>query len=177
MSATARAPQTPRTPKKKNAGAQDIVLITGANAGLGHTTALTLVKKGVLVVLGCRNLEAAKESKQDLLRLTGCPPEQVIVLDVVLDLSDLSSVRGYAAALRVWLSGRKLTSLVNNAGVGASPWGTRHHEKSGTELCFGTNHLGEKRHIQPHAVWAWSRLDSPDHTPSPLMSVSSLFWK
>ena len=145
MPATPTTPKTPRTPQTPKKAGQSIVLITGANAGLGHFTALSLVKKpgAIVVLLACRDLDAAKESKQDLLRLTGCSDEQVIVLGVPLDLADLSSVRSYAAAVIEWLGPtRKLTALVNNAGVGASPWGTRHHPTSCSELCFATNHLG-----------------------------------
>lgn len=133
----------PRSPAK----VQAIAVITGCNAGLGFHAALTLIKQNAIVVLGCRNIEAASEAKQELLRLTGCPEDRLVILES-LDLTDLGSVRKFAASVRLWLGTRTLTALVNNAGVGASPWGPR-KSTSGAELCFSTNHLGERPARRP----------------------------
>lgn len=39
-----------------------IVLITGANAGIGKATALEFAQRDANVILACRNLEKAKEA-------------------------------------------------------------------------------------------------------------------
>ena len=40
--------------------------ITGANSGLGLDTALVLLEKGATVILGCRSLAKAENTKQKL---------------------------------------------------------------------------------------------------------------
>lgn len=137
------------TPKSRGPA---IVLVTGANAGLGFFTAKTLITQQAVVLLGCRSAEASAEAKHELQRLTGCADEeQIVVLEELLDLADLASVRKYADAVKTWLGpARKLTGLVNNAGVGACLWGPRHCS-SGNELCFSTNHLGAETPAWPSA--------------------------
>lgn len=40
-----------------------VVLITGANGGIGKETARDIAKRGARVILACRNLDAANEVK------------------------------------------------------------------------------------------------------------------
>ena len=96
-----------------------VVLVTGANSGIGKETADRLASRGATVVKACRN--------------PGTMPGDVLRLD----LADLASVR--AAAAEFTQRYDRLDLLINNAGVMIPPYG---RTRDGFELQFGTNHLG-----------------------------------
>lgn len=109
-----------------------LVLITGANSGLGLETARAFCEHGATVVLACRSSQRGDEARATLL------PSARGGLEVLeLDLADLASV----AAAAQWLSDTygRLDLLINNAGVMALPRGLT---RDGFERQFGTNHLG-----------------------------------
>ena len=108
-------------------------VVTGANSGLGFESALALTRAGAEVVLACRDQTKGAEAAD---RITGLVPSATVSL-VPLDLSDLSSVRAFAAVIGERYAG--LDILLNNAGVMAIP---RRETADGFEMQFGTNHLG-----------------------------------
>jgi NAD(P)-dependent dehydrogenase (short-subunit alcohol dehydrogenase family) len=108
-------------------------VVTGANSGLGFESALALARAGAEVVLACRDQTKGADA---LDRITGSVPSATVSLEP-LDLSDLSSVRAFAAAVGEKFAGLDL--LLNNAGVMAIP---RRETADGFEMQFGTNHLG-----------------------------------
>lgn len=109
-----------------------VVLITGANTGIGKATAADLAGRGAELILACRS-EAKTLPVIDELR-TASGNDDIEFL--ALDLGDLDSVR--RAAAEVLSTERPLHALVNNAGLA----GQRGLTASGFELAFGTNHLG-----------------------------------
>jgi protochlorophyllide reductase len=110
-----------------------IVLITGANSGLGLRSAEALASKGATVLMACRNATKAEEAQRAVAqRATGPVPEVV-----ALDLSSLASVEACAAELAGRLD--HLDVLMNNAGIMAVPKATT---PDGFESQIGTNHLG-----------------------------------
>jgi len=112
-----------------------IVIITGATAGLGRALAENLAGRGATVVLACRNFTAARETVFEIKQLY---PEAK--LDVVeLDLSSLDSVRRCAIVLLERYP--KINVLINNAGVSVPP-DVAMKTKDGYEINFGVNHLG-----------------------------------
>lgn len=108
-------------------------VVTGAGGGLGEQMARALALAGAQVVLAVRGAEAGAEAAGRI--RAAVPGASVEVL--ALDLADLASVRGAAAALRE--AHPALDLLVNNAGVMYTPPG---RTADGFELQFGTNHLG-----------------------------------
>ena len=108
-------------------------VVTGANSGLGFESALALARAGAEVVLACRDQTKGADAAD---RITGSVPSATVSL-LPLDLSDLSSVRAFAAAVGEKHAGLDL--LLNNAGVMAIP---RRETADGFEMQFGTNHLG-----------------------------------
>ncbi|GAC67474.1 oxidoreductase [Gordonia soli] len=113
-------------------------VVTGANTGLGLETAHGLARLGASVVLACRNVDAAKTAREQI--LADLPEAQIDIVE--LDLSSLESVRTAADEL----NGRDGTIdlVVANAGVMAS----RHTlTADGFELDFGTNFLGHHAFI------------------------------
>lgn len=109
-----------------------VVLVTGANSGLGFETARALANRGATVLLACRQAERAEAAREQLAaEATG----QLEILP--LDLADLASVA--AAAAEVGRRWPRLDLLINNAGVMALP---RQLSADGYERQFATNHLG-----------------------------------
>ena len=103
-------------------------VVTGANSGLGLSTARELARAGAHVVLACRNLEKGEAALQEV--GSGAELEQ-------LDLASLESVKAFAERFRAAHDGLDL--LINNAGLMAPPRGVT---ADGFELQFGTNVLG-----------------------------------
>ena len=99
-------------------------VVTGASAGLGLETARILAHYGAHVVLAVRNLEKGEAAAAAL-------RGEVEVR--WLDVSDLASVRAFAAATD------RVDVLINNAGIMGVPFGT---SPDGYEMQFATNHLG-----------------------------------
>ncbi|MBV6758854.1 MULTISPECIES: oxidoreductase [Rhodococcus] len=99
-------------------------VVTGANSGLGEVAARALGKAGAHVVLACRNTHKGEV----VARSIGDNAEVRR-----LDLSDLASVREFAAGVD------SVDVLVNNAGVMAVP---QRKTADGFEMQIGTNHLG-----------------------------------
>ncbi|MGB3715274.1 MAG: oxidoreductase [Candidatus Promineifilaceae bacterium] len=111
-----------------------IVIVTGANSGIGYETARALAGAGAEVVLACRNLEKGREA---LAQLRTENPRGVVRL-IGLNLADLASVCSFSEVFKERYE--RLDILVNNAGVMALP--KRLETVDGFEMQFGTNHLG-----------------------------------
>jgi len=110
-----------------------VVLITGANSGIGWDAARALAEHGARVVLACRTRAKAEEARDRILERA--PGATIDLVD--LDLSSLASVR--EAAAKVNRDYERLDVVVNNAGIMAVP---NQRTADGFEMQFGTNHLG-----------------------------------
>ncbi len=110
-----------------------IVLITGANSGLGLESTRALSAKGAHVIMACRNADKAQSAVADIRE--GVPSAALDVMS--LDLSSLASVRSFASA--VLSKYKRIDVLLNNAGLMAVPYAKT---ADGFEMQFGTNHLG-----------------------------------
>ena len=109
-----------------------IVIVTGANAGIGKATAAKLADKGATVVLACRSKERGESALDEL----SCVNGRCFAL-MHLDLADLDSIRAFAAAFAERYG--RLDVLINNAGILG---GRRATTKQGFEMAFGVNYLG-----------------------------------
>jgi len=110
-----------------------VVVVTGANTGIGYHTAAVLAYRGAHVVLAVRNLEKGNAA---LSRIVAASPRAEVTLQA-LDLSSLDSVRSAADSLRSAYT--RIDLLINNAGV---MWTPQQITADGFEMQFGTNHLG-----------------------------------
>ena len=110
-------------------------IVTGANSGLGLSTARELARHGAKVVLACRN--TAKGAAAVGAIESAVPGAQVELAE--LDLGSLASVEAFAGAFRARHGAEGLDLMVNNAGVMAPP---RRETADGFELQLGTNLLG-----------------------------------
>ncbi|XP_041668822.1 dehydrogenase/reductase SDR family member 13-like [Cheilinus undulatus] len=107
------------------------VIVTGANTGIGKTTAMDLARRGARVIMACRDQGRAEAAIKDIIQETG--NHQVIFMQ--LDLSSLQSVRSFAE--NFLQSESRLDILINNAGVF-----TGGMTEDGVGMIFGVNHLG-----------------------------------
>jgi NAD(P)-dependent dehydrogenase (short-subunit alcohol dehydrogenase family) len=107
-----------------------VVVVTGANSGLGLACSSALARANARVVMACRNVEKGEQAAE---RLHADVPDADVVVES-LDLADLGSVRRFAERMP-----SRTDLLINNAGLMAAP---RRLTKDGFESQFGTNHLG-----------------------------------
>ncbi len=110
-----------------------VVVVTGANVGIGLETAVGVATLGATTVLACRNEEKAAAAATQVQERA----ENDRVHVVALDLADLISVREAAAAIESRFD--RLDVLINNAG---GMWSERATTAQGFEQTFGVNHLG-----------------------------------
>ncbi|MEM7158431.1 MAG: oxidoreductase [Myxococcota bacterium] len=110
-----------------------VMVVTGANSGLGYETCRALAHRGAHVIMACRSLDKARDAAH---RLEG---ENITgqVEAWALDLADLGSIEAFAE--RFESEHDHLHGLCNNAGVMALPYGKT---VDGFERQLGTNHLG-----------------------------------
>ncbi|MEP6988528.1 MAG: oxidoreductase [Chloroflexota bacterium] len=110
-----------------------VVVITGANSGVGYESAVAFAAKGARVVMASRSMDKLEKARQDLLQRV--PKAKVDVMQ--LDLGSLKSVQSFADSFNANYD--RLDILMNNAGIMIPPYGKT---SDGFELQFGTNHLG-----------------------------------
>jgi NAD(P)-dependent dehydrogenase (short-subunit alcohol dehydrogenase family) len=90
---------------------RQVVLVTGANRGIGREVARQLAERGYDVLLSARDAQKADTAARELSEATGAN-----VTPLTLDVSDPESIA--AAAARVGSDPGRLDVLVNNAGAG-----------------------------------------------------------
>ena len=112
-----------------------VVLVTGANSGVGKETAVALAGAGATVAITSRDAAKGEAAAAEVRSRSGAGPERVHV--IALDLASFASIRACAADVL----GRfdRLDVLVNNAGHLLSE---RRLTEDGFEMTFGVNHLG-----------------------------------
>ena len=111
-----------------------VIIVTGANAGLGYATSEELARKGARIIMAVRDQEKGEQAKQKILA-------QVADAEVdvqTLDLSDLVSVKAFVSRINNKYS--CIDTLINNAGV--MKFDGRGESVQGFELQLATNHLG-----------------------------------
>ena len=117
--------------------------LSGCNAGLGYhaVKSLSTGADAPIVLLACRNTAAANIAAEKISGLTGTPRNKLVVLPEPCNLSEVASVRAYAAAVRSWLGpAGRIAALINNAGIGGAPRLSLNSE--GKDMVFATNHTG-----------------------------------
>lgn len=103
-------------------------IVTGGHSGLGLETTCALANAGAQVVVGARDVDAARA------RINGIPNAEV----EQLDLSDHTSVRDFAQ--RFLARNRHIDILIGSAGIMACP--ETRVGPAAWEAQFATNHLG-----------------------------------
>ncbi|MEE6492064.1 hypothetical protein FKM82_016464 [Ascaphus truei] len=136
-----------------------VVIITGANTGIGKETARDLARRGARVIIACRDVLKGEGAACEIRASTG--NEQVIVRK--LDLANTKSIREFAENIQK--DEKKIHILINNAGVMICPYSKT---EDGFEMQIGTNHFG-------HFLLTYLLLDLlKQSAPSRIVNVSSL---
>lgn len=110
-----------------------VVVITGANSGIGLATAKALAAQGATVVMTARDAAKGNEAAREVAAFSASEE----VYPVTFDLSNLTSVRKGAA--QILQQFEKIHVLINNAGLVLSE---RRLSADGYEMTFAVNHLG-----------------------------------
>jgi NAD(P)-dependent dehydrogenase (short-subunit alcohol dehydrogenase family) len=109
-----------------------VCMITGANSGIGLSTAKGLAKLGATLILVCRNKEKGDKALREIQYET-----QNDKIDLLLaDLSSQKSVRDLVSSFKTKYD--KLDVLINNAGTYCTK---RTFTEDGIETTFAVNHL------------------------------------
>ncbi|KAF8395093.1 hypothetical protein HHK36_019033 [Tetracentron sinense] len=117
-------------------------VIQGGASGIGLETARVLAHRGAHVIIAARNMEAANEAKQLILK-----DNETVRVDLLkLDLCSMKSIREFVENFNAL--DLPLNILINNAGVMFCPYQL---SEDGIEMQFATNHLGGC--IQSSLVW------------------------
>ena len=135
-------------------------VITGANSGIGYEAAQILGENGGNIVMVCRSRAKGEDAQK---RLAATSKGKVDL--ILMDLSDLSSVRRAAEELRTRHT--KIDALINNAGIMMTP---QQKTVDGFDLQMGANHLG-------HFLWTGLLLDLVEAAEGRVVVVSSLVHK
>lgn len=109
-----------------------IVLITGANSGVGLATARQLAACGAAVVMVCRDSSRGLAAKEEVSKVATGPLPTLLLAD----LSSQSAVRILAKEVRSRFP--RIDVLINNAGA---IFARREFTVDGIEKTFAVNHL------------------------------------
>ncbi|KZT05640.1 NAD(P)-binding protein [Laetiporus sulphureus 93-53] len=118
-----------------------VVIVTGANTGLGYESALALALHGAKVYVTARSKDKglpAVETINSKVAAATEGPKSGQAAFLYMDLDDLQSVKAAADEFKAKES--RLDILMNNAGVMMPPEGTK--SKTGLEVQFAVNVLG-----------------------------------
>ena len=110
-----------------------VMIVTGANSGIGYETAKEFARKGSQTILACRSMDKAQAALDQILAEIPSAPAEIMHLD----LASQQSVHQFAAKFKAKYD--RLDVLANNAGIMWTPYGKT---GDGFESQFGTNHLG-----------------------------------
>jgi NAD(P)-dependent dehydrogenase (short-subunit alcohol dehydrogenase family) len=110
-----------------------VVIVTGANSGIGYEVAKILASKKAIVILACRNNVKATKALEKIQKKA--PNLQANYIQ--LDLASIVSIKAFASEFNRKYN--RLDILVNNAGILRVPY---QETKDGFESQVGVNHLG-----------------------------------
>lgn len=113
-----------------------IVIITGANSGIGKAAALRFATEGYRVVMACRSLERGISAQRQIIEASGNSNVNLLELDV----SCFDSIRSFCTAFKAQYP--RLDILIHNAAY--LNYGEQEYRLSpeNVELSFATNAFG-----------------------------------
>jgi NAD(P)-dependent dehydrogenase (short-subunit alcohol dehydrogenase family) len=135
-----------------------VIIVTGANSGIGFEAAREFAHKGATTILACRSMEKGQSA---LAKIQDEDPGAKAEV-MCLDLASLDSIREFAANFKAKYD--RLDVLLNNAGIMMVPY---RQTEDGFETQLGINHLG-------HFALTGLLMDVLEKTPgSRVVNISS----
>ena len=110
-----------------------VIIVTGANSGIGYEATKEFARNGAKTILACRSMDKAEQA---VTQIRAEIPHALTEI-MQLDLASLKSIRQFTDSFNSTYS--RLDILVNNAGVGGFPYSLT---EDGFETHLGVNHLG-----------------------------------
>lgn len=137
-----------------------VIIITGANRGIGKEAAKELARLGAKIYMACRNIKSANEAREEIVKETG--NENVMVRE--LDLSSPHSIKKFVDSINKDES--KIDVLINNAGL----WSVKKViSEFDVETTFAVNVIG-------HQLLTKLLIDKlKNGSPSRIINVASHF--
>jgi dehydrogenase/reductase SDR family member 12 len=116
-----------------------VVVITGANSGLGKEVATYVAAKGAKLFMLCRSAERAQSARTDIISAAGVTDESLVEI-LQVDVAELDQVRTVAQQLHKSTENSGIHCLVCNAGVLLNNQVNAKHK--GLESTFASHLLG-----------------------------------
>lgn len=113
-----------------------VILITGANSGIGKAASIQLARCGATVVMACRSRERGAQALVEVRQASNSPT--VYLMDV--DMSSQKSIHQFAGEFLEQY--QQLHVLIHNAANFDHSLKKRTFTPDGLETVFATNHLG-----------------------------------
>jgi NAD(P)-dependent dehydrogenase (short-subunit alcohol dehydrogenase family) len=113
-----------------------VIIVTGANSGLGYEAAKEFARKGAQTIMACRDMNKAQAALAQIQVEIPHAPAEIMQLD----LASLQSIHRFAEAFTEKYD--RLDVLLNNAGIMMPPMSRYDTTEDGFERQFGINHLG-----------------------------------
>ncbi|XP_044746872.1 retinol dehydrogenase 13-like isoform X2 [Coccinella septempunctata] len=139
-----------------------VVIITGANTGIGKETAKELAWRKAKVFMACRNMKKCEAAREEIVLET----KNKYVYCRKCDLASMDSIKKFVEQFKK--EEKRLDILINNAGVMRPPYSKT---RDGFELQLGVNHMG-------HFLLTNLLLDLLQQSaPSRIINISSIAHK
>uniref|UniRef100_A0A8D8Q4Y1 Retinol dehydrogenase 13 n=1 Tax=Cacopsylla melanoneura TaxID=428564 RepID=A0A8D8Q4Y1_9HEMI len=139
-----------------------IVVVTGANSGIGKATARELARRKAKVIMACRDLEKCEKARREII----VESKNKYVVCKKCDLASQESIRAFAEQVKK--ENKKIHVLINNAGISGC---RKMLTQELIEMQLGVNHMG-------HFLLTMLLLDKlKDSAPSRVVNVSSVAHK
>ncbi|MBN8706925.1 MAG: SDR family NAD(P)-dependent oxidoreductase [Bacteroidetes bacterium] len=137
-----------------------VVIITGANKGIGKETTREIARQGARIYMACRSLDSANEVRDEIVKETG--NQTVFVRH--LDLASVDSIVSFVDQFKKEES--KLDVLINNAGLWTK---SKKFTDINVEQTFAVNVLGH------HLLTKLLLTELRNASPSRIINTASHF--
>lgn len=136
-----------------------VIIVTGANTGIGKETARELAKRKATVILACRDKEKCEKTREEIV----VESKNKYVYCRHCDLASQKSIHQFVNRFKK--EHKRLDILINNAGVMRCPYSKT---EEGIEMQLGVNHMG-------HFLLTNLLIDTLiESAPSRIINVSSI---